>query len=477
MQDTEVALRACQQLIADLYPEGAAISAPSIRFTGQELNLSRHFIGASAAAALGAFACGIDALWRQRTGVSQEAVIDLRRATVPGLRTSSHLWQGGHRLHYGRPAHESENFFLTRDGRRIYLLRISQYASLVGGLLKFLRCTNDTAELAQAVSRWDGHALEEALAERKLLGGIARTREEWLEHPQGSLLGAAPPVTVTRIGDGPVQPFTGRHRPLDRIRVLDMAHVLAGPVAARLLAEQGAEVLHATAPLVQDDFRVVMDTGFGKRNIFLDLNQRGDISRARALLADADVFVQSFRPGSLDRKGFSPAELGRLRPGLVYVSVSSYGSFGPWQSRGGLDPLGQAVSGLAIAEGSDERPALAATMTLNDYLAAYLAAAGTVSALWRRSREGGSYSVEVSLTRCAMWLQEPGRKPRHRWPAGDEPPADELEARDTDLMESMSAFGLLRHARPIVEFGATPSHWSLGPTPLGSAEPRWRTGP
>ena len=394
-EDAGVALRACGNLVANLFPQAVREDLP-LRFVGKELNLSRHYVGAAASAALGAYAYGISKLWEQRTGVAQGASIDLRRATVPGLRTSSHLWQNGHRLPYGRPPHESENFFLTRDGRRVYLLRISQYAPLVFGLLKFLGCANDTAELARAVAKWDSDELDQALAEKKLLGGIARSRDEWLAHPQGALLDSQPPVVVSRIGDGPCRLLRHHRRPLDRVRVLDMAHVLAGPVAARMLAEQGADVLHATAPLLQDDFRVVMDTGFGKRNIFLDLGQQADAVRARSLLSEADVFVQSFRPGSLDRRGFSIAELCALRPGLIYVSVSAYGNAGPLSARGGLDPLGQTVSGLAIAEGSRDHPVLAPTMTLNDYLAAYLASAGITAALLRRAREGGSYRASFA---------------------------------------------------------------------------------
>lgn len=471
---TAIALQACRDLVTQLYPGEPVLEPFPVAFTGEEIGLSRHAIGSAAAAALGAYACGISRLWEQRSGVRQGACIDVHRATVPGLRTSSHLSQNGHRLHYGRPPHESANFFETRDGRRMYLLRISQYAPLVFGLLKLMGCSNDTAELARATARWDSSELEEALAFRKLLGGIARTREEWLAHPQGNWLAAQPPVSVTRIGDGPAMPQVSRERPLDGVRVLDMAHVLAGPVAARTLAEQGADVLHATAPLAGEDFRVVMDTGLGKRNAFIDLNEAEGVACARELLSRADVFVQSFRPGSLDRKGFSPDDLARLRPGLIYTSVSAYGTAGPWRERGGLDPLGQAVTGLAIAEGSADAPVLAPTMTLNDYLAGYLAAAGVVAALVRRAREGGSYHVEVSLARCSMWLQDLGRLPEGQWPSGPQPSPEQLEARAADMMDTESPFGRLRHARPVVDFEATPSRWERGPSPLGSGWPVWR---
>src|SRR6185312_12762694 len=128
-------------------------------------------------------------------------------------------------------------------------------------------------------------------AERQLVGAIARTREEWLQTPQGQLLAAVPPVIVDKLAAGEPRPFGPAARPLAGIRVLDMGHVLAGPVAARVLAEQGAEVLHVSAPLNPDDFRVVLDTGFGKRNAFIDLKRPADLERVKALLSRADVFV------------------------------------------------------------------------------------------------------------------------------------------------------------------------------------------
>ena len=98
--------------------------------------------------------------------------------------------------------------------------------------------------------------------------------------------------------------------------------------------------------------------------------------------------------------------------GLIYVSVSCYGSDGPWATRAGYDPLGQVASGLAAGEGSLDAPLMASTFTLNDYLAAYLAAAGVNSALLRRAREGGSYHVKTSLTAASCYVQMLGQLPR-----------------------------------------------------------------
>lgn len=446
----------------------------TIRFFDDDpIVASRHRPAAASAAALAAQAVGVATLWRLRGGAGQDITIDLRRAAVPGLRTSSLFWQSGHRLEYGRSPKEAPNFFRTRDGRRMFLLRTAAYAANLLGLLDLLECANDSRALAATVARWNSGELEERLAERKLVGVVTRTRDEWLAHPQGRILAALPPVRIEKIASGEPPGLEPGTRPLGGVRVLDLAHVLAGPVCARVLAEQGADVLHGSAPLSPDDFRVVMDTGHGKRSAFVDLNRPGETGRVRDLLAHGDVFIQSFRPGSLERRGLGPRDVASHRSGIVYVSISAYGDAGPWRERGGFDPVGQAVSGLAVAEGSAEVPVLAATFTLNDYLAAYLAAAGATAALVRRAREGGSYHVEVSLTRCSMWLQQIGRLPMALWPASvdDRPPVPEPRA--SDLMTSDSVFGELVHARPVVDFSLTKARWDRGPSPPGSSPLQW----
>ena len=327
------------------------------------------------------------------------ATIDLRRAAVPGLRTISHTRRGGRVLQVPWPASERQVYFPTKDGRLIYLMRHAVYYEHLSKLLAFLDCSPDSAAIARATARWDAAALEDALAERKLMGTVVRSFAEWNDSPQGRHLAPRVPVEIERIGDSDPVPFTPGPRPLSGIKVVDMAHVLAGPVTSRVLAEQGAEVIHVSAPYQPDPVHVVIDTGFGKRSAYVDLDRAEDVASVLRLIDTADIFAHSWRPGSLDRRGLSPAELARRRPGLIYVSVSCYGYDGPWAERAGYDPLGQVASGLAAGEGSMEAPLMASTFTLNDYLAAYLASAGINSALLRRAREGGKLSRQGVVDR------------------------------------------------------------------------------
>jgi hypothetical protein len=437
---------------------------------------SRFRLGSASAGALAAHAVGIGEIWKLRGGLAQQISIDLRRAAYPGLCTFLHLQANGHPVPFFRYEDQRRNFFATKDGRRFYLLYTANYIQHCLRLHRFLGATTSSDSIARAVAQWDAQALEDSLAEVKLIGAMARTREEWLRHPQGALLADKPAVEVERLAPSEAEPFKPAQRPLSGVRILDMAHVLAGAVTARVLAEQGAEVLHVSAAHQPDGQTIDIDTGFGKRSAFINLDVPQDAERLRELIRQSDVFVQSWRPGALSRRGFSPAEVADIRPGIIYVSLSCYGTEGPWATRGGYEPLGQTVSGLAIGEGSQEEPMLACTFTLNDYLTAYLAAAGTVGALLRRSREGGSYHVKASLTQTSMWVQALGRLPEASWPGAPQGVSQFPALPETDFARTDSVFGEIRHPRPIVEYSGSPAFWSKAPTPAGASLPAWTAG-
>ncbi|KRA53085.1 CoA transferase [Devosia sp. Root635] len=434
---------------------------------------SRYRPGLASASALAAFAAGIAEIWRLRGNGSQSIDVDLAKAAVPGLRTLAYVRRGRHALQLQRPASERQVFFETRDGRQMYLLRHAFYHEHFTRLLSCLDCSPDTQSIARAVRRHDALELEQVLAEAKAMGALARTREEWLSHPQGRNLAGRTPVEVKRMSESDAEPLGPARRPLQGIRVVDMGHVLAGPVVSRTLAEQGADVIHVSPPHMPDPNHVIADTAFGKRTAFADLRSDRDRDELLALIAKADVFVHSWRPGSLEAYGLSFEQLAELRPGLVYASVSCYGSDGPWANRAGYDPFGQVVSGLAIGEGSMDMPALASTFTLNDYLAGYCAAAGVVSALVQRARAGGSYRVNVSLTGTSMWLQDLGQLPASQWPEAPGGVAALPQVASEDLQVTPSAFGPIEHPRPIVAFSETPSYWATPPKPAGVDHLAW----
>ena len=130
------------------------------------------------------------------------------------------------------------------------------------------------------------------------------------------MLAARPLIDITKIGDSDPIPFPKGERPLSGIKVLDLTRILAGPIAARTLAENGAEVLMVTAQHLPQVPEHVMDTSHGKRSCFLNLTKPDDVATIKKLVRNADVFSQGYRPGIMDKHGLSPEQLAKERPGL-----------------------------------------------------------------------------------------------------------------------------------------------------------------
>ncbi|MBO1110501.1 CoA transferase [Bordetella petrii] len=433
---------------------------------------SPHKLTLAAAGAIGAYALATERWWQLATGQRQRIAIDWMQA-ASSLNPGHFQKQSG----YGLPALSlltelKADFYQTADGR--WFFPIGSYPHLRDGVLDLLQCPNNASALGAAIGRWNSLELEEAFAAHKLPGAFARSQQEWLAHPQGRHLAGLPAIDIRKIGDSEPEPAQAGLRPLDRLRVLDLGHVIAGPVVARTLAEHGADVLRITPPMLQDPFRQTIDTNIGKHSAFLDLDRAVDAQRARELIAGADVVVQSWRPGSMARRGLGPQDAAAIRPGVVYVSVTAYGDEGPWAGRGGFEQLGQTVSGIAVREGGAGRPRVVPTYLLNDYLTGYLGAAGALLALIRRAREGGSYHVRVSLARTSMWVQDLGletafdadpQRPRRHFAEGLDPV---LETRQ-------SAYGPLEQLPPVAQFSRTPARWDLPPAPNGAHPPAWHS--
>ncbi|HVF33129.1 MAG TPA: CoA transferase, partial [Acidimicrobiales bacterium] len=199
----------------------------------------------------------------------------------------------------------------------------------------------------------------------------------------------------------------------------------------------------------------------------LDLDEPSDADRLRALASGADVFCQGYRSGALERRGFGAEELAASRPGLVHVTINCYGDVGPWRERPGWEQLAQSVTGVAAVQGGGaERPVLIPAAAC-DYTTGYLAALGTMAALWRRSTEGGSYQVRVSLAATGRWFTDLGA-------VCDPAAATGLGDTDAWRTESVRADGsTLRHLAPVAQLSATPARWDRPSPPLGADRPEW----
>jgi crotonobetainyl-CoA:carnitine CoA-transferase CaiB-like acyl-CoA transferase len=436
-----------------------------VRITGNDPYVaSPHRLATAATAAAGAHAVTTAALWRDRGGKGQSIDIDAHDA-LRTLHACDFQRHSGYRVNFD-PFTQEPVTSIYRADRWVFFC--GTYPHLRNAILEVLGTPNNRTAIANAVSKWRSEDLVEALAARGVPAHIALTQEEWRATEQGALLARRPLIELMRIGDADPVPLLHAPRPNGGMRVLDLTHVIAGPIAARSFAEHGADVLHISAPHLPDPNLLITDTGLGKRNAYLDLRQADALDTMRGLLRNSDVFVQSYRPGSLDRFGLSPAELAILRPGIISVSISMYGEVGPMGMLPGFDQIAQTATGIAITEGGDH-PRLVPTYLFNDYVLGYLAAAGAQQALRLRAREGGSWLVRVSLTRVAMWLQDLGLLPKKSW--HDLPGKDSVEG--VPLTSLQSPFGQIERLPSPARFELTPSHYDLGPEPLGASPARW----
>jgi crotonobetainyl-CoA:carnitine CoA-transferase CaiB-like acyl-CoA transferase len=274
---------------------------------------------------------------------------------------------------------------------------------------------------------------------------------------------AQPLLHIERIGDAAAE-FRKGARPLDGVRVLDLTRVLAGPTCGKSLAEHGADVLKITAAHLPDSGMAELDTGIGKRSARLDLRSQSET--LEALVKQADVFIQSYRPGALAARGFSPEALAQLRPGIVCASLSAWGPSGPWKDRRGFDSIVQAVSGIAHAHGGD-KPRLLPVSAI-DYVSGYLMAFGVCVALQRRAREGGSWLVRVALARVGKWIVDRGEV------SPQAVPEDLPESERAPWMGEMDApDGRIRYLKPVLRLSETPPYFARPPVPLGYHPASW----
>jgi crotonobetainyl-CoA:carnitine CoA-transferase CaiB-like acyl-CoA transferase len=197
--------------------------------------------------------------------------------------------------------------------------------------------------------------------------------------------------------------------PLHGYRIVDLTSMVSGPSATMLLGDQGADVIKVESPQGGDHTRSAANRRGGysasflnnnrnKRSIVLDLKTLGGVDVLKRLIAGADVFIQNFRAGVIDRMGFGEDAVRALAPDIVYVSISGFGEQGPFAAKPVYDPLVQALSGLATVQaGSDhERPRLMRTI-LPDKLTGIVAAQAITAALLARERTGHGQHVRLAM--------------------------------------------------------------------------------
>jgi crotonobetainyl-CoA:carnitine CoA-transferase CaiB-like acyl-CoA transferase len=203
--------------------------------------------------------------------------------------------------------------------------------------------------------------------------------------------------------------------PLAGLKVVDLTHVMAGPTCTLMLADMGAEVIkvekvpggddsrRSVPPKVGDEAASFLMMNRNKRGMALDLKTEGGKRILRRLIASADVFVENFAPGSLERLGFGYEDLKRDHPGLIYCSLSGFGRTGPYKNRRGFDLVAQAMSGIMSFTGTGpDDPPLKSGAPLSDITCGILAAMGILAAYVHRLKTGEGQWVETSLFEAAL---------------------------------------------------------------------------
>jgi hypothetical protein len=350
-------------------------------------------------------------------------------------------------------------------------------------LLRALGCAGDAEgdpePVAAAIAELGAREAEDLVTGAGGVAAAVRDEASWRAEPPGQAVAATALVAATSVGGAPPRWRPARPLPASGIRVLDLTRVIAGPVATRYLGALGADVLRLDPPDRPELTMQTYDGLLAKRSALLDFGTADGHDRLHELLSGADVLVHGYRPHALDRFGLGPQALAERHPGLVVVSLSAWGSRGPWGGRRGFDSIVQAASGIAMAESPDgERPG-ALPCQLLDHGTGYLCAAAALQALTRQSAGGGTQFRELSLARTAQWLLGQPREPLPREPlpqqTADPPPPGDVDGQAW-LTTLDSAAGPVTTVLPPGRLDGDPLTWPRTLSRYGGDEAAWSPG-
>lgn len=212
---------------------------------------------------------------------------------------------------------------------------------------------------------------------------------------------------------------TDEDLPLEGILVLDFSQFLAGPVAAMRLADLGARVIKIERPGIGDIGRTLAFAGKSadgdtisfhamnrnKESVTADLKNADDLDWVLHLVSKADVIIQNFRPGVMERIGLDYESVAKLNPSIVYASATGYGDTGPWKDRPGQDLLAQSISGMTWLSGSADDGPVPVGLSIADHLMSCHIAQGVTALLVRRFRTGAGGYLQTSLLEAMLDLQ------------------------------------------------------------------------
>jgi crotonobetainyl-CoA:carnitine CoA-transferase CaiB-like acyl-CoA transferase len=417
-------------------------------------------------ACVGAALAAASLLHEARTGSALSVAVDLPSLQAALISERLFAVDGGDPVVGFAP---QSRFWPARDG---WVRTHANFPWHHEALLRALGAEDDS--LAAAIAALPARELEERAFAAGGVAAAVRQADDWLAHPQGEAVSREPLIEHRRLGEGEPRrgttdtaPSDGPPLPAAGIRVLDLTRVIAGPVCSRYLGALGADVLRLDPPRLPDLVPGEPgDTLLGKRSAFVDLGSAAGARRLEELLADADLVIDGYRPGSLARFGLAPVELARRQPGIVVVELAAWGHTGPWAGRRGFDSIVQAASGIAREEARDDEPG-ALPCQLLDHGTGYLAAAAALQALAEQRTDGGSHLRRLSLARTAHWLLQ---EPRVEAPAAEAGPVPQPLAAPAP---SAPGEAEILAAPPPGSLGGIPLRWREPPARYGADAPGW----
>ncbi|PGH20102.1 hypothetical protein AJ80_03670 [Polytolypa hystricis UAMH7299] len=273
-----------------------------------------------------------------------------------------------------------------------------------------------TEEIESHVKKFTAEELEEKNKELRQAGVTAYKYEDFINTPHGATNVKLPPWSVTNLENKthpvplPTDAEGAKPRILGGIKVLELCRIIAGPVIGRILAEYGADVIKVTSPELSDVPFFQIDVNMGKHTVDLDLKTPEGRAWFDKLLEEADVILDGYRPGALEKLGYGPEAISRLAEkrgkGYVYVNENCFGYEGEWAYRAGWQQIADTVTGIAWAQGQFmglDSPVIP-PFPISDYGTGCMGAIAALTGLYHRATTGGSWHGKSSLMQYDLLL-------------------------------------------------------------------------
>ncbi|KAL0574043.1 hypothetical protein V5O48_007907 [Marasmius crinis-equi] len=315
------------------------------------------------------------------------------------------------------------NIYKTKDGRFYHVhgsmnATPSQTALGIPEVYEPPEGDNIYSIYEQKVAQHDAKPLDELMNDQyRQAGTICQTVDEYLSSEHGKANAHVGLYEVHDIPNATQKPCwwespggADPSRPLFGLKVVDLSRIIAAPTIGRELAELGASILRITSPNVTDMQPLYFDLGWGKWSAHLDLKKEEDRERLKELIAEADIVIDGYRPGVMEKWGFGKEDILKMtenrEKGIIYVHENCYGWNGPLSYRSGWQQISDAHCGVSDGYGRAMGHGEAVTPIFpnSDYCTGVSGAIGALQALIQRAEKGGSFVVDVALNYYSQWL-------------------------------------------------------------------------